>query len=376
MAEAAGVSMELRSGLEGAYRIDSTKNTWRLDGAGTERAADLESHNIGWKGGRSEVRLHYLAHENLFASGAPGSELFEVAASSRFFEGERGQLGVELRIGQESIMGSSVPFRTAELATRGSVTLVPRFALHYGLNSRLSEYGNEWSPETGFLLRLSPNSSIVVRGSYKLDDRESPILHPALIFLGERAWRVGPRSEYAIAYTAGTTDAARMSASASVAEIDSILRIVFDDRFEEFWDAFYLEPGDVYRNASIAVRKQLGDSIAVDVTTLAGQATSELNPEAKKQFVSGSVQSLYTPTGTAVHVAWRFIEQPSVDRLLAFQESERINFRVAQSLGLPLGLRVLVGLDLARALNSPVVADGADGAEFQRRLVGGLSLAF
>ncbi|HSN68385.1 MAG TPA: hypothetical protein VLV48_04015, partial [Thermoanaerobaculia bacterium] len=164
--------------------------------------------------------------------------------------------------------------------------------------------------------------------------------------------------------------------SASVAEMDSILRIVFDDRFEEFWDAFYLEPGDVYRNASLAVRKQVGKSIALDVTTLAGQASNELRPEQKKQFVSGSVQSLYTPTGTALHVAWRFIEQPAVDRLLAFQESERINFRVAQSLGLPLGLRVLVGLDLARALNSPVVADGADGEAFQRRLVGGLSLAF
>ena len=376
MAEAAGVSMEIRSGLESAYRIDSTKNTWLLDGAGAERAADLETHNIGWKGGRSEVQLHYLAHENLFQTGPGGAELFEVAASSRVMEGQRAQLGVELRIGQELIAGSSVPYRTAELATRGSLTLVPSFALHYGLNSRLSEYGNEWSPETGFLLRLSPSSSIVVRGSYKVDDRESPILHPTLIFLGDGAWRMGPQYEYAVAYTAGKTDAARLSASASVAEMDSILRIVFDDRFEEFWDAFYLEPGDVYRNASLAVRKQVGKSIALDVTTLAGQASNELRPEQKKQFVSGSVQSLYTPTGTALHVAWRFIEQPAVDRLLAFQESERINFRVAQSLGLPLGLRVLVGLDLARALNSPVVADGADGEAFQRRLVGGLSLAF
>jgi hypothetical protein len=155
-----------------------------------------------------------------------------------------------------------------------------------------------------------------------------------------------------------------------------MLRIVFDDRFEEFWDALYLQPGDVYRNVAVAVRKQIGSSVAVDVTTLAGQATSELRPEETKQFVAGSVQSLYAPTGTAVHLAWRFIEQPAEENLLAVQESERINFRVAQSLGLPLGLRVLVGVDLARALNSPVVADSVDTEGFQRRLVGGLSLAF
>jgi hypothetical protein len=378
MAEAAGVSMEIRSGLSTAYRIDSTRNTWLLDGAagGDARAADLESHNIGWKDGRSEVRLRYLAHENLFASGAFGSELFEVAASSRFVDGERAQLGMELRVGQESIVGSPVAFRTAQLATRGSVTLVPSLALHYGLNSRLSEYGNEWAPETGILVRLSPSSSILLRGSYKLDERESPVLHPSLIFMDQQAWRLAPQSRYEITYSAGRTDAARLTASASVAEIDSILRVVFDDRFEEFWDAFYLEPGDVYRNASLAVRKQLSDSVAVDVTTLAGQASSELRPHSNKQFLSGSVQSLYTPTGTAVHVAWRYIEQPAEDRVLALQESERINFRVAQSLGLPLGLRLLVGMDLARALNSPVVADGADGDGFERRLVGGLSLAF
>ncbi len=249
VAEAAGVSMELRSGLASAYRIDSTRNTWLLAGSDgqSDRAADIESHNVEWKGGRSEVRLHYLAHENLFDGGPFGSQLLEVAAASRFVDGDRAQLGVEFRVGQESIVGSTVPFRTAELATRGSVNLVPSLAIQYGLNSRLSEYGNEWVPETGVLVRLSPSSSILVRGSYKVDDREAPVLHPALIFLGQPSWRMAPESEYSIAYTAGKSDAAQLTASASVAEIDSILRVVFDDRFEEFWDAFYLEPGDVYR---------------------------------------------------------------------------------------------------------------------------------
>ncbi len=377
VAESAGVSMEIRSGAASAYRIDSTRNTWLLAKEGDDLAADLESHNIEWSGKRSRVQLHYLAHENLF-NGTPGSsELFEVAAASRFVNGERAQLGVELRVGQESIAGSPVAIRTADLATRGSVSLLPSLALQYGLNSRLTEFGNEWAPETGILLRLSPTRSIVLRGSYKIEAADAPLAQaPALIFLGQQGWRVVPRSEYSVAYTAGATDAARMTAAASVTEIDSLLRIVFDASFEEFWDAFYLEPGDTYRNVNVAVRKQLGDSVALDVSTIAGKATSELRPEETKQFVSASMQSLYVPTGTAIHVAWRFIEQPVIDQLMEMQESERINFRVAQSLGLPLGLRLLVGVDLARALNSPVVADDGDAEGYQRRLVGGLSLAF
>jgi hypothetical protein len=202
------------------------------------------------------------------------------------------------------------------------------------------------------------------------------VLHPTLVFLGQQPFGSAPRYEYVVGFTTGRSDAARLTASASVAEIDSILRIVFDDRFEEFWDAFYLEPGDVYRNASLSVSRQLSEDIAVDVKALAGEAASPLRPDLSKQFLSGSVQSLYAPSGTALHVAWRFIEQPAVDRMLANQESERINVRLAQSLWLPLGLRLLVGMDLARALNSPVVADGGDSDGYQRRLVGGLSLAF
>ncbi|HEY0787747.1 MAG TPA: hypothetical protein VGE86_03825, partial [Thermoanaerobaculia bacterium] len=350
-------------------------NTWLLSGDDA-LAADLESHNIEWSGRRSSVQLHYLAHENLFNDGPGESELFEVAAASRFVNGERAQLGVELRVGQESVAGSPVAFRTADLATRGSVSLLPSLAVQYGLNSRLSEFGNEWAPETGILLRLSPTRSILVRGSYKIDEADAPLAQaPSLMFLGQHGWRIVPRSEYSIAYTAGSTDAARMTAAASVAEIDALLRIVFDASFEEFWDAFYLEPGDTYRNVSLAVRKQLGDSVALDVNTVAGEATNDLRPEAK-HFVSASMQSLYVPTGTAVHVAWRFIGQPAIDRPMENQESERINVRVAQSLGLPLGLRLLVGVDLARALNSPVVADNGDAEGYQRRLVGGLSLAF
>ncbi len=380
VAESAGVSMEIRSGVESAYRLDSSRNTWLLAGSEGEsdRAADLQSHNLEWEGERSRVQVHYLAHENLFGGGGPGgSELLEVAAGSRVVNGDRAQLGVELRVGQEWIAGSAVPIRTADVLTRGSVVLVPRVAVQYGLNSRLTEAGNEWAPETGVLLSLSPNSTILLRGSYKFADSDAPRAdYPTLIFLGQQAWRVAPQSEYSIAYTAGATDASRVTASASVAEIDSLLRVVFDASFEEFWDAFYLEPGDIYRNVALGVRKKIGESVALDVTTIAGEATNELRPDESKQFVSASMQSLYTPTGTAVHVAWRFIEQPAVDRLLALQESERINVRVAQSLGLPLGLRLLVGVDLARALNSPVIADNGDAAGYQRRLVGGLSLAF
>ncbi|MGH9458285.1 MAG: carboxypeptidase-like regulatory domain-containing protein [Thermoanaerobaculia bacterium] len=379
-AEAADLTMEIRSGGASAYKIATSRTSWLLASRDGIRgpSADLESHNIEWRGGRSHVSLNYLSHENLFAHAPFGSERVELAAESRIFDGDRGQLGVGVRVGQESASGAtfaSTPFRSAEVITRGSYEVLPRFAIRYGLNSRITEGGSEWAPETGFVVNLTPSTALSVRGSYKIDELERPDVYPSLVFL-DRPSRMSPAYEYAVSITSGTTDAARFTATASVAEVDSVLRLVFDDVFEEFWDGFYLQPNDTYRALSVAVQKQLGENLAIDVASRAGHATNPAREESDKHFVAGSVQSLYIPSGTAVLIAWRFIEQPGGDDVVAFQESERINLRLAQSLGLPLGLRLLVGVDLARSANSSVVADGEPMEDYQRRLVGGLSFAF
>lgn len=378
VAEAADVSMKVQSGETSSYRIDSARNSWLLEpSSGPARTADVESHNFEWQRRNTNVQVRYLAHENLFQSSRFGSELFELAAEQRVLSSGRNELGVALRVGQESLIGKpfSVPLRTADLSTQGSFELVPAFALRYGVQSRISAYGQEWAPETGFLLKLTPGTSLMVQGSYKIEDLDRTVAYPAMAYV-DQPWRFAPRYHYSVALQHGTTESAHMVAKASVSEIDSVLRIVFDDRFEEFWDAFYLEPGDVYHAVSFGMRRQLGDSVAFDLETRAGQAESDVSPELSRHFVAGSVQSLYIPSGTAVHVAYRLIEQPDSHLALLPQESERIHFRVAQSLGLPLGLRLLLGVDLARSLNSLVLADEETVDGYHRRLVGGLSLEF
>lgn len=381
VAEATGISMALRSAGSSSYELASFRNSWALGGASgmVTGTADFETHRFAFSRPNTNVQVRYVAHENLFGVPESGSELFELQAEQSVIRGERSELGIDVRVGQESFVGPAVvevPFRTADLRTRGSYELTPAFVVRYGLNSRISDSGTEWHPETGLLVRFTPESSLLFTGSYKIQDLDSPILHPSIIFL-DQPWRLAPRYSYGVAFTSGTSDHSRFMIGARVSEVDSVLRLVFDEPFQDFWDAFYLEPGDVYQTINLAAQRQIGESVALDLTAQAGKASNERASGETKQFVTGSLQSLYLPSGTAVHVAWRFIEQPPDDVMLSAQESERINLRLAQSLGLPLGLRVLVGVDLARALNSSVVADGPSSENgYHRRLVGGLSLAF
>jgi len=167
-----------------------------------------------------------------------------------------------------------------------------------------------------------------------------------------------------------------LTAAANVAEIDSLVRVVFDDRFDQFWDAFFLQSGDQYQDLTVSVRKNFGSRFILDLTTAAGRAESpslEQDIQARS-YLTGSVQSLYRPSGTSLEVSYRQVEQPHMNGDV--YDSERLNLRMGQSLHLPLDVRVLLGVDLARAPESPALVDSHDPSSVQRRLVGGFSLAF
>jgi hypothetical protein len=53
-----------------------------------------------------------------------------------------------------------------------------------------------------------------------------------------------------------------------------------------------------------------------------------------------------------------------------------MNVRVAQALHLPLDLKVLLGLELAHAANSPFLLDTLDPAGNSRKYIGGLAVNF
>ena len=379
MAEATGLTMALRSAQSSSYELASVRNSWAVGPVdGMASVADFESHRFGFSRPNTNVQVRYVAHENLFGPQAGGSEIFELQAEQNLHRSERSEIGVGLRVGQESFIGQSVdvPFRSADLRTRGSYELTPGLVVKYGLNSRLTDYGTEWQPESGVLIRFSPVTSILVSGSYKVQDLDLPTAHPSILFL-DQSWSFAPKYSYAVAFTSGVDESSRLTAGASIAELDSVLRLVFDESFQDFWDALHFEPGDIYQTVNVGAQKQFGGLVALDLSAEAGEASNSRRSQPDKHFMTGSLQTVYIPSGTAVHLAWRYIEQPAELSGSSIQESERLNLRLAQSLGLPLGLRILVGVDLSRARNSWVLADApvADDG-YQRRIVGGLSLAF
>ncbi|HUO83586.1 MAG TPA: hypothetical protein VM534_00595, partial [Thermoanaerobaculia bacterium] len=78
---------------------------------------------------------------------------------------------------------------------------------------------------------------------------------------------------------------------------------------------------------------------------------------------------------TSLDISYRYIEQPPAGDLPA--ENERLLLRMGQSLRLPIDMRVLLGIDVARFSDS-ALTDGhlAAGDPLHTRVVGGVSFAF
>ncbi|HEX2062418.1 MAG TPA: hypothetical protein VHK90_16890, partial [Thermoanaerobaculia bacterium] len=123
---------------------------------------------------------------------------------------------------------------------------------------------------------------------------------------------------------------------------------------------------------------QFGNRCAIDVATAAGTAAQRnpALPEREKVYISGDLQSTFTPTRTSLAVSYREIQQPG-DAGEEDYESERIHLRMAQSLYLPVDIKLLLGLELARAENSPYLVDALTAGEGRsKKYIGGLALNF
>ena len=68
-AQASVMSMELRSSPTDAYRVASTKSTWRYAPAiPADRAADVRSHNFEWAHGDAKLAVRYFTQDNRLVS--------------------------------------------------------------------------------------------------------------------------------------------------------------------------------------------------------------------------------------------------------------------------------------------------------------------
>lgn len=379
IAESSTMQMELRSATADSYRLASTKSRWLYAKPGADSVADVRAHNFEWKHGLSRVQVRYFAQENLFQSSSLGaSNLLEIAGNATVIQTRRNDLGLSVRVTQESVDSNPEALRTADLAANGTFLLVPRLLLHYGMSSRFGVEGQEWSPRTGAEWKIGPETSLVATGQYKVLDRgPASLVMPSIVFWSDE-WRVLPKYAYSFGIVSGKDANNRVSAIMTVSAVDSPLRVVFTDGYDHFWDGLRVDSGDLRRDLRVAYRGEIANVIAFDLATTAGTATSRdasiMNRQ--KVYVTGDLQSTFMPTRTTLAVSYREIQQPhELDTIVGDYRAERINFRMAQSLYLPIDVKLLLGLELARAENSPYLVDALT-VEGSRKYIGGLALNF
>jgi len=381
VAQSSVMSMELRGAGDQSYRIASAKSSWAYADPENEGPADVSAHNFEWRNGPARVQVRYFKQENLFR-GVPlqsdRSNLVEVAGAVPVLQTRRNDLGVALRVKQESFAGQADIFRTADLAANGTVSLVPSLILHYGVDSRFRLDGQEWAPRTGAEWKLTENTSLVGSAMVKLLDRDtntSLVALPSIVYFSENG-RALPRYTYTFGIVTGKDEENRFSAIATLTEVDEALRMIFADEQNPFWDGLEVEAGDVRRDLRVAYRKQFGNVLAVDVATTAGTA-SQRDPAQprEKVYIAGDLQSTFNPTRTTLAVSYRDIQQPLENGDEEYR-SERIHLRMAQSLYLPIDIKLLLGFELARAQNSPYLVDTLTPEGRSKKYIGGLAVNF
>ena len=377
-AQASVMSMELRSSPTDAYRVASTKSTWRYGPAvPTERVADVRSHNFEWEHGDAKLAVRYFAQDNLVASNPFNSDAIEIAGGTTLIQTRRTDLGVTVRVTQENVRNlNTLTMRTADVTANASFAVVPAFIVHYGLSSRLGIEGTELAPRVGTEWKFAKDQAFVISAMHKAVENSKGAVLPSVMVWSEDG-RLLPKYTYSFGYLAGDENASHFSAIATVTAVESPLRLVFNDGYEQqFWDGLLIDTGDVRRDLRVAYRKDIGRWVAFDVSASAGTATpaevAYVASTAKKSYVTGDFQSIFFPTGTSLAISYLGIEQPQI--LRGNYRSERVNVRMSQSLHLPVDLKVLLGVEIAHAENSPFLLDSFDPAS--KKYIGGLAVNF
>lgn len=384
VAQASAAQIELRSSATDSYKLASTRSWWRYrdDVPDDSHQADIRSHNFEWEHGDSRVQVRYLAQQNLFVA-TPGSDLIEIAGGTSVIQTRRNDVGVSLRVTQESLRSTpgtitGPTLRTADLTANAKFELVPAVTLDYGMSSRVGLYGTEWAPRTGAELKIGKDTAIVVSGMYKVVDATRQNTLPSVIVWSDDS-RLLPHYSYSAGIVSGDTAREHFSIVGSVSAADTPLRIVFTDGLEHFWDGLYIDAGDIRHDLRVAFRKELGSRFLLDVSSMAGTAAPS-HPAldahgTEKLYVAGDVESTFSPTRTTVAVSYRQIQQPQPNGGDAYR-THRVDVRLAQSLHLPLDLKVLLGIELARSENSRILLDALDADGSTRRYIGGLAVNF
>ncbi|HYO77703.1 MAG TPA: hypothetical protein VE010_14685, partial [Thermoanaerobaculia bacterium] len=353
----------------------STQSRWMyLDRVDGEQQADVRAHNFEFENGPAKVQVRYFQQDNLFHNSPAQSNLIEVSGAVPLMQTRRNDLGIAVRVAQESVESHRELLRTADLSANGSVQIVDALVLHYGMASRIGLDGQEWAPRTGAELKLTDSTSLVGSVLYKVLDHDvASLAMPSLVFWTDES-RVLPRYAYTVGLVSGKEGKNRFSAVATFSEADDPLRVVFADEASQFWDGVHIAEGDVRRDVRLGYRREIG-KLAIDLAASAGTAAPRLERKREKVYVTGDLQSTFTPTRTTLAVSYREIQQPGENGDDDYR-TERLHLRMAQSLYLPLDIKLLLGLELAHAENSPYLIDAFTETGNTRKYIGGLAVNF
>jgi len=371
--ESSGLDLEVRSSASNAYRLATSKNSMRSVGTNVDGNGGVEWHRFEWQSRESRLQVRYLAHENYDALGSSPRELFELTGNTMLHRGERSDLAMSIFFGQDLPGAGSAAtledLRTADIAALGRYAVVPAVVLRYGVQSRFRHSGNSLTPTTGAELKFGKQSAFVLSASQKVisgtDASAGDI--PLLVTLDDGD-RLDPRYRYSVAFVSDGGSRGRLEITARQLAIDDAARVVLTDAENPFWDAFDLLGGEVQQDLSLSYSRALSRGLVVNFTSMAGRSTNVTSDAGELQYVLGSMQTFFLPSGTSLDVTYRHLDPADANE--AGSDVKRLYLRMGQSVPLPLDLRLLVGFDLARG--------GSERTDLQRerRLVGGISVAF
>ncbi|HKR65664.1 MAG TPA: carboxypeptidase-like regulatory domain-containing protein, partial [Thermoanaerobaculia bacterium] len=166
VAQSSVMSMEIQSSPTQSYRVATTmsKFLYAQPTEGEQEEADVRAHNFEWNHGTAKVQVRYFEQDNLFrgdARNGAGSNLIEIGGNVPVLQTRRSDLGVAVRVTQESATTTAQVLRTADIAANGTIAVVPSVILHYGMASRLGIEGQEWAPRAGAEWKVGENTSLV-----------------------------------------------------------------------------------------------------------------------------------------------------------------------------------------------------------------------
>ncbi len=358
--------------------------------------ARLDAHSVDWaaepgRGSRASVSARLVSHRNLEPALLP-TPLFRgegralaVDARYRSEVGEgrfvRLHVGYRSDLAEGSVSHAARSGQEARVGGAAGLRLLDALLVEAGGTGDYSDASRGLTPELTVSLEALAGVTVYGFASRRFEQRDpnAPLYGLVGIDAADlvRATRSHYRAGTRIESGDGTT---RLELEASRREISDAFQLLLDSELIDRVDALYLFPGDVTDEASGSFSFVLGPGLAARLSVTAGRARGDgevpgaLLNEARYQVSSARVDVL--PSGTAVSVRYRLLEQ-ELGRNAAYRNGrESVDVTVAQEIPIPV-LRALGSR--WQALFSVALENRREGdlpVRPNRQMAGGLSLTF